>query len=155
MQDISFKMLYEKSLKCKATNDMNDNLYCKYKMSEEEQVEYLKQLGRIKYDKGNTIVHIYNMTFEDTNYCVYMIRVPSIKENNNNEISSEYLYRTCIMGINNSKDGSRVLDNILLYQDSNFHKVESKYNELYKIISEKKEKEILEIMNEDFDKNMS
>lgn len=59
------------------------------------------------------------------------------------------------MGINNSKDGSRVLDNILLYQDSNFHKVESKYNELYKIISEKKEKEILEIMNEDFDKNMS
>ena len=26
MQDISFKMLYEKSLKCKATNDMNDNL---------------------------------------------------------------------------------------------------------------------------------
>lgn len=155
MQDISFKMLYEKSLKCKATNDMNDNLYCKYKMSEEEQVEYLKQLGRIKYDKGNTIVHIYNRTFEDTNYCVYMIRVPSIKENNNNEISSEYLYRTCIMGINNNKDGSRVLDNILLYQDSNFHKVESKYNELYKIISEKKEKEILEIMNEDFDKNMS
>lgn len=155
MQDISFKMLYEKSLKCKATNDMNDNLYCKYKMSEEEQVEYLKQLGRIKYDKGNTIVHIYNRTFEDTNYCVYMIRVPSIKENNNNEISSEYLYRTCIMGINNSKDGSRVLDNILLHQDSNFHKVESKYNELYKIISEKKEKEILEIMNEDFDKNMS
>ena len=154
MQDISFKMLYEKSLKCKATNDMNDNLYCKYKMSEEEQVEYLKQLGRIKYDKGNTIVHIYNRTFEDTNYCVYMIRVPSIKENNN-EISSEYLYRTCIMGINNSKDGSRVLDNILLYQDSNFHKVESKYNELYKIISEKKEKEILEIINEDFDKNMS
>lgn len=154
MQDISFKMLYEKSLKCKATNDMNDNLYCKYKMSEEEQVEYLKQLGRIKYDKGNTIVHIYNRTFEDTNYCVYMIRVPSIKENNN-EISSEYLYGTCIMGINNSKDGSRVLDNILLYQDSNFHKVESKYNELYKIISEKKEKEILEIMNEDFDKNMS
>lgn len=84
MQDISFKMLYEKSLKCKSTNDMNDNLYCKYKMTEKEQVEYLKQLGRIKYDKGNNIVHIYNRTFEDINYCAYMIRVPIIKENNKN-----------------------------------------------------------------------
>lgn len=140
MQDISFKMLYEKSLKCKSTNDMNDNLYCKYKITEKEQVEYLKQLGRIKYDKGNNIVHIYNRTFEDTNYCAYMIRVPIIKENNKNEISAEYLYRSCIMAINKSNDGSRVLDNILLYQDSDFHKVESKYNELYKIISEKKKR---------------
>ena len=154
MQDISFKMLYEKSLKCNSTNDMDNNLCCKYKMTEEEQVEYLKQLGRIKYDKGNNIVHIYNRTFEDTNYCVYMIRVPSIKENNNNQISSEYLYRTCVMAINKSNDGSRVLDNVLLYQDSDFHKVDSKYNELYKIISEKKEKEILEIINDDLDKNM-
>lgn len=155
MQDISFKILYEKSLKCKSTNDLNDNLYCKYKMTEKEQVEYLKQLGRIKYDKGNNIVHIYNRTFEDTKYCAYMIRVPIIKENNKNEISVEYLYRTCIMGINNSKDGSRFLDNILLYQDSDFYKVESKYNELYKIISEKTEKEILEIVNQDLDKNIS
>lgn len=154
MQDISFKMLYEKSLECNSTNDMNNNLCCKYKMTEEEQVEYLKELGRIKYDKCNNIVHIYNRAFEDTNYCVYMIIVPSIKENNN-EISTEYLYRTCVMAINKSNDGSRVLDNVLLYQDSDFHKVESKYNELYKIISEKKEKEILEIINEDFDKNMS
>lgn len=154
MQDISFKMLYEKSLECNSTNDMNNNLCCKYKMTEEEQVEYLKELGRIKYDKGNNIVHIYNRAFEDTNYCVYMIIVLSIKENNN-EISTEYLYRTCVMAINKSNDGSRVLDNVLLYQDSDFHKVESKYNELYKIISEKKEKEILEIINEDFDKNMS
>lgn len=42
------------------------------------------------------------------------------------------------MAINKINDCSRVLDNILLYQDSDFHKVESKYNELYKIISEKK-----------------
>lgn len=139
-EDISFKMLYEKSLKCKSTNDINDNLYCKYKITEKEQVEYLKQLGRIKYDKGNNIVHIYNRTFGDTNYCAYMIRVPIIKENNKNEISAEYLYRSCIIAINKSNDGSRILDNILLYQDSDFHKAESKYNELYKIISEKKKR---------------
>lgn len=155
MQDISFKMLYEKSLKSNSTNDMSNNFDRKYKMTEKEQVEYLKQLGRIKYDKENNIVHIYNRSIGDTNYCAYMIRVPIIKENNKNEINADYLYRACIMAINKSNDGSRVLDNILLYQDSNFHKVESKYNELYKIISEKKEEEILEIINEDFDKNMS
>lgn len=133
-------MLHEKSLKCKSTNDINDNLYCKYKITEKEQVEYLKQLGRIKNYKGNNIVHIYNRTFGDTNYCAYMIRVPIIKENNKNEISAEYLYRSCIIAINKSNDGSRVLDNILLYQDSDFHKAKSKYNELYKIISEKKKR---------------
>lgn len=155
MQDISFKMLYEKSLKSSSINDMSNNFERKYKMTEKEQIEYLKQLARIKYDKENNIVHIYNRTFEDTNYCAYMIRVPIIKENNKNEINADYLYRACIMAINKSNDSSRVLDNILLYQDSDFHKVESKYNELYKIISEKKEEEILEIINEDFDKNMS
>ena len=155
MQDISFKMLYEKSLKSNSTNDMSNNFDRKYKMTEKEQVEYLKQLGRIKYDKGNNIVCIYNKIIGDTNYCVYMIKVPIIKENNKNEINANYLYRACIMAINKNNDGSRILDNILLYQDSNFHKVESKYNELYKIISEKKEEEILEIINEDFDKNMS
>ena len=29
-------MLYEKSLKCKSTNDINDNLYCKYKITEKD-----------------------------------------------------------------------------------------------------------------------
>lgn len=42
--------------------------------------------------------------------------------------------------LNNGNDGSRVLDNILLYQDSDFYKMESRYNKLYKIIHEKKKK---------------
>ncbi len=150
MHNISFEMLYQKALKNLSSNDIkNNNLYCKYKMNENEQIEYLKQLGNIKNDKESYKIHIYNRIIKNINYCVYMIKIPTIKEKNQNgiKIDVEYLYRTCIMAVNSSNDGDRVLDNILLYQDSDFDKVEKKWNELYKIISEKAEEEILKIIN--------
>lgn len=158
MGDISFEMLYQKSLKIKPlTDNIETNSFHIRNLKPEEQIDYLKQLGNIKVDKEDSKINIYSRKINNIDYGVYMIKVPIIKESFKDGIKvyADYLYRTCMIAIKEDEQGMWSLDNILLYQDNDFDKVETQYKKLYKILSEKNEYELLKIIDSAIDDEIS
>lgn len=151
---MSFEMLYQKSLNIKPlTDSIETNLFHIRNLKSKEQIDYLKQLGNIKVNKEDSKIHIYSRKINNIDYGVYMIKIPIIKESFEDAIKvyADYLYRTCMIAIKEDEQGMWSLDNILLYQDNDFDKVETQYNELYKILSEKNEYELLKIIDSALD----
>ena len=151
MGDISFDTLYQKSLLIKRTDMVEEE--AKYKLSEEQQIEYLKKLGKLKFEEKDSLIHRYDKMFNDFKLILYMVKVPKIKDSLDNEISLylEYYYRTAILLINENENGYSTIDNILAFQNENIELVEEKYNSLYKQVSEQSDEEIINIINDYID----
>lgn len=151
MGDISFDTLYQKSLLIKRTDMVEEEV--KYKLSEEQQIEYLKKLGKLKFEEKDSLIHRYDKMFNDFKLILYMVKVPKIKDSLDNEISLylEYYYRTAILLINENENGYSTIDNILAFQNENIELVEEKYNSLYKQVSEQSDEEIINIINDYID----
>lgn len=155
MGDISFDTLYQKSLKIKINDLVEKEI--KYKLNEEQQIEYLKKLGELKFEKDNGFIHRYDKMFNDFKLILYMVKVPKIKDSLDTEISLylEYYYRTAILLINENENGYSTIDNILAFQNENIELVEEKYNSLYKQVSEQSDEEIINIINDYIDNEIS
>lgn len=156
MGDITFDMLYRKSLKVVSNNSI-EYKDVTYSLNEKQQIEYLKKLGRLGFDNSENKIHVYNKIIGDINFMVYMIKVPYINEsvNENISVAINNVYRTAIMMNKTTNEGIWSIDNILLYQDENFEIVENKYNELHNIISNNNLNQILEITNSAIDEEIS
>ena len=155
MGDISFDTLYQKSLLIKRTDIVEEVV--KYKLSQEQQIEYLKKLGELKFEKEDCLIHRYDKELSDFKLVLYMVKVPKIKDSVDTDISLylEYDYRTAILLINENENGYSTIDNILAFQNENIELVEEKYNSLYKQVSEQSDEEIINIINDYIDNEIS
>lgn len=155
MGDISFDTLYQKSLLIKITDIVEEEV--KYKLSEEQQIEYLKKLGELKFEKEDSLIHRYDKELSDFKLVLYMVKVPKIKDLVDTGISLylEYDYRTAILLTKEDEKGQLTIDNILGFQNENIELVEEKYNSLYKQVSEQSDEEIINIINDYIDNEIS
>lgn len=155
MGDIFFDSLYQKSLKVCENKIIDDkDVICR--LSQEQQVQYLKELGKLEYNKNDYKIHVYSRKIDDIEFGIYMIKVPMIKnEKDNTSISVDYFYKTSIIIIKEDEKGIWTIDNVMNYQNKNIEFVEERYNDLYNIISEKDISEIMMIINSSIDEEIA
>lgn len=150
MEKLTFEAVYEKYLKIVKKDD-NKEMYKdeRMNMTQEQQVNFLKSLGKQNFGYDNYKIDSYTKDFEKNSYGSYIVRTSLIgepildKDCNIVEQPLSFSYKTCIVAISEDNNQYLVMDNISMFESDVIDLVKTKYNELCDIIKSNTEEEIL------------
>lgn len=150
-----FEDIYNKYLKIKKEEPTVESK--KMKMTQEQQINFLKSLGKQSFGYEEYKVESYSKIINNINYGAYIVRIPIIEEpildNDCNiiEQSINFYYKTCIVAIN---ENDLVIDDILTFKNEDIELVKDKFYELCNILENSEEKEILGLIDSEISRKI-
>lgn len=150
-----FEDIYNKYLKIKKEESTIESK--KINMTQEQQINYLKSLGKQSYGYEKYKVDSYSKKINKIDYGAYIVRIPIVEEpildNDCNIIEQpiNFCYKTCIVAIN---ENDLVIDDILAFKNADIELVKDKYYELCNILEKSEERELLELIDSEISRKI-